>query len=39
MKNKHTMKLLQVKDKGAVLAAALLHDEHMLRNALQSWKW
>jgi len=27
------------KGKGQVLDTALLHDEHMLRNALQSRKW
>jgi len=27
------------KGKGPVLDIALLHDEHMLRSALQSWKW
>jgi len=27
------------KGKGPVLDIALLHDEHMLRNALQSRKW
>ena len=28
-----------VKGKGQVLDIALLHNEHMLRSALQSWKW
>jgi len=33
------IKLLIVKGKGQVLDIALLHDEHMLRSALQSRKW
>jgi len=31
--------LERVKGKGPVLDIALLHDEHMLRSALQSQKW
>jgi len=27
------------KGKGPVLDVAVLHDEHMLRSTLQSWKW
>jgi len=32
-------KQLKVKGKGPVLDIALLHDEHMLRSALQTRKW
>ena len=32
-------KKVKVKGKGQVLDIALLHDEHMLRSALQSRKW
>jgi len=30
---------LKVKGKGQVLDIALLRNEHVLRSALQSWKW
>ena len=31
--------IMHLKGKGQVLDIALLHDEHMLRSALQSQKW
>jgi len=35
----HVISSHKGKGKGLVLAIALLHNEHMLRSALQSWKW